>query len=126
MSMLSIHSAAAEGVALASGSAPDIPWLRIALVLIFCLLLAMLAIGFVRLRYGLPFLPDRLAKQALPSGLSTGEQGKIAITQRLPLGQNSQFVVLSRGSTHYVLHVSQQSVTEIDRYDDDAQPDSQP
>ena len=104
---------------LASGSSPDIPWVRILFVLVLCLALAVATIGFVRLRYGMPFLPDRLAaKIALPNR-PVKAKGDLAIVERLSSGPASQFVVLQRGTRKYLLHISQQGVTEIDRFDDE-------
>ncbi len=112
------HAASANLAPLAQGSSPDIPWLRIVLVFILCVGLAVAAIGFVRLRHGLPFLPDRLGNSP-PRVSSSGDmEDHLAVSQRLSAGPSSQFVILARGKQRYLLYVSPQGVTEIDRYED--------
>lgn len=101
---------------IAQGGAPDIPWLRIVFVLILCIGLAIAAIGFVRLRHGMPFLPDRIAGPIKAKRSERGDTQELAIVERLSAGPATQFVVLARGKQRYLLHVSQQAVTEIDRF----------
>ncbi|WP_298303597.1 hypothetical protein [uncultured Erythrobacter sp.] len=99
------------------GSAPDIPWIRIALVMILCIFLAFAAVGFLRIRYGLPFLPDRLTNPITSAGIVPDPaQEKLAIINRLATGPSSQIIVLARDEQRYLLHISQSGATVIDRY----------
>lgn len=43
--------------AVVSGGSIDVPWVRIVIVFMLCVGLAFAAVGFVRLRYGMPFIP---------------------------------------------------------------------
>lgn len=105
-------------------SAPDIPWLRITLVLILCIALAFAAVGFLRIRYGMPFLPERLANPIKAQTVSSDKEDRLAIVERLPAGQSSQFVVLGRGKQRYLLHISQQGATVIDQFAEPAEEES--
>ena len=107
--------------ALAQGTTPDIPWVRIALVMVLCVFLAFAAVGFLRIRYGLPFLPDRFTNPITSAGIVTeAPKEKLAIVDRLAAGPSSQFMVLARGEKRYLLHVSQGGATIVDQYSDDA------
>ncbi len=109
----------AQPAILATGSGPDIPWVRILIALFLCILMAFFAVGLLRLRHGLPFLPGRLV---LPKRLKNSDARRIAaleIVERLSVGPASQFVILKRGSQNYLLHLTQQGATEIDRFSDE-------
>lgn len=102
---------------LGQGSAPDIPWVRITLVMFLCIGLAFVAVGFLRIRYGLPFLPDRITNPITSAGLaSDAPTEKLEIKDRLAAGPSSQFVVLGRGKKRYLIHIAQQGATVIDQY----------
>ena len=106
-------------------SSPDIPWLRIGLVLVLCIVLAFAAVGFLRLRYGMPFLPERFVspiRATLPEGES---KDRLAIIERLPAGPSSQFVILSRGEQRYLIHISQQGAALIDQFKDETAQESE-
>ncbi|MEM1051667.1 MAG: hypothetical protein AAGI28_06175 [Pseudomonadota bacterium] len=104
---------------LAQGVAPDIPWVRIVLVMILCVLLAFVAVGFLRIRYGLPFLPDRITNPITSAALVSDTSGeKLTIVDRLTAGPSSQFIVLGRGKKRYLIHVAQNGATVIDHYSD--------
>lgn len=125
--MLMKGLAAAVGTSattLAQGGSLEIPWLRIGLVLVLCIALAIAAIGFVRLRYGMPFLPERLGNPVRLQTPAPGEEERLKILERLSAGPTSQFIILARGKQRYLLHVSQQGVTEIDRFGEDDSEDS--
>ena len=112
---------------LAQGSTPDIPWVRIVLVMILCVFLAFAAVGFLRIRYGLPFLPDRLTNPITSTRIVTeAPNEKLAIVDRLAAGPSSQFMVLARGETRYLLHVSQGGATLVDQYSDAGGVQDQP
>lgn len=112
---------------LAQGAAPDIPWVRIALVMILCVALAFAAVGFLRIRYGLPFLPDRITNPITSAGIVTQTPGeKLAIVDRVAAGPSSQFIVLGRGEQRYLLHVSQAGATVVDRYENAASGEAAP
>ena len=104
---------------LAQGAAPDVPWMRIVLVLVLCLGLATATIGFVRLRHGMPFLPDRLTNPIAQRNASRISTRQLEIVERLPAGPTSQFVLLARGKQRYLLHLSQNGATEIDRFSEE-------
>ncbi len=98
----------------------DIPWARIAFVFILCVCLSFAAVGFLRLRYGLPFLPGRLVNPIRASAEMFGSEKKeLAIVERLPTGPSSQFLLLSRGKQRYLLHISPQGATLLDRFADE-------
>jgi hypothetical protein len=102
---------------LAQGSAPDIPWVRIILVMILCVGLAFVAVGFLRIRYGLPFLPDRITNPITNAGvLPDTPEEKLVILDRLAAGPSSQFMVLGRGEKRYLVHLAQGGATVIDQY----------
>lgn len=123
MQISSIIAIANHGaVDLAQGGSPDIPWVRILVVLLLCIALAVAAVGFVRLRHGMAFLPERFVNPLRKSTAEPGEKRRLVISERISAGPTSQFVILGRGTQKYLLHVSQQSVTEIDRFTDD-EPD---
>lgn len=106
---------------LAQGSAPDIPWVRIIFVMILCVVLAFVAVGFLRIRYGLPFLPDRVTNPITSAGIVTNApKEKLAIIDRLAAGPSSQFIVLGRGEKRYLLHIAQNGATVVDQYTQDA------
>lgn len=105
------------GPALAQGVAPDIPWVRIAVVLVLCIALAVAAIGFVRLRLGMPFLPTTWLLPFKPRLDQTVKEKRLHIVERLGVSPTSQFVVLARGKQRYLLLLTQQGATEIDRYE---------
>lgn len=109
------HSA----VDLAQGGSPDIPWVRILVVLLLCIALAVAAVGFVRLRHGMAFLPERFINPMRSPAAELSEKKRLVISERISAGPTSQFVILTRGTQKYLLHVSQQGVTEIDRFTDD-------
>ena len=99
---------------------PDIPWLRITLVLVLCVFLAFAAVGFLRIRYGMPFLPERFGNPIKASIAPTADKERLSIVERLPAGPSSQFVVLARGEHRYLIHVSQQGAQLIDQFAEDA------
>jgi hypothetical protein len=100
---------------------------RIALVMILCVFLAFAAVGFLRIRYGLPFLPDRFTNPITSAGLVTqGSDEKLAIVDRVAAGPSSQFIVLGRGEQRYLLHVSQAGATVVDQYRDGAGVETAP
>ncbi|MEP0391760.1 MAG: hypothetical protein ABJ205_15515 [Erythrobacter sp.] len=102
---------------LSQGSAPDIPWVRITLVMLLCIGLAFVAVGFLRIRYGLPFLPDRITNPITSRGLPSDTQAeKLEIKDRLAAGPSSQFLVLGRGERRYLIHIAQHGATVIDQY----------
>lgn len=107
---------------LSQGNAPDIPWLRITLVMFLCVGLAFVAVGFLRIRYGLPFLPDRITNPITSAGLpSEAPRDKLEIKDRLATGPSSQFLVLGCGDHRYLLHIAQNGATVIDRYSEGTQ-----
>ncbi len=110
------HAANTNLGTLAQGDAPDIPWVRIVLMFALCIGLAIAAIGFVRLRHGLPFLPNRLGASSRQFPSANNQEDGLAVAQRLSAGPSGQFIILARGNQRYLLHVSPQGVTEIDRY----------
>ena len=103
--------------ALTQGSAPDIPWVRIILVMLLCVCLAFIAVGFLRIRYGLPFLPDRITNPIASAGLTTqAPSEKLEIKERLVAGPSSQFLVLGRGENRYLIHIAPHGATVIEQY----------
>ena len=112
------HAANTNLGTLVQGDGPDIPWVRIVLMFALCIGLAIAAIGFVRLRHGLPFLPDRPGGSSRQSPSPKDQNDGLTVAQRLSAGPSSQFIILARGNQRYLLHVSPQGVTEIDRYQD--------
>lgn len=117
-----LAAAAAETAHFAGGSDPDIPWVRIILAFLFCIALAIAAIGFIRVRNGMPLMPDRLGSSIAGVGDGTSAPSdRLQITQRLTLSPNSQVIVLKRGEQNYLLHVGANGATEIDRFNDEAE-----
>ncbi len=114
--LIDLDLAPASTFAIAQGAAPDIPWLRILGAFAFCITLAVAAIVFLRWRQGLPVMPNGTLSRTGTGSRSVAAHDQLAIIQRLGLGPGSQFIVLERGEQCYLLHVSQQGVTEIDRY----------
>jgi len=103
---------------IAQGGAPDIPWLRMVLALALCLGLAMAAIGFARLRLGMPFLPEKMSPVTGAKVTAGYTPAQLAIVERLNSGTSGQFVILSRGAQQYLLHISQQGhVTKLDDFE---------
>ncbi|MEM1052712.1 MAG: hypothetical protein AAGI28_11520 [Pseudomonadota bacterium] len=99
---------------------PDVPWMRIALVFILCVCFTFAAVGFLRIRYGMPFLPARFVNPIRASAeMFVPEEKRLAIVERLPAGPSSQFLVLSHGKQRYLLHISQQGATVLDRFADE-------
>lgn len=122
--MLGTLTAASETIApYATGSGPEIPWVRLILAFLFCALLAGVAIWALKARYGTPLLPENW--RTLVAGGAANEvqaDDRVRIAQRLAVAPGSQIIVLKRGKQNYLLHLTSSSATEIDRYLD--QPDS--
>lgn len=121
MSVLTLLAAtAADAAPLATGTSPSIPWGRILLAFVFCMVLAIAAIGFLRVRNGMPLLPDGMKERLGQTATDTaGPTDRIQITQRLSVTPASQLVVVKRGKQNYLLHLTNQGATEIDRFHDD-------
>ena len=121
MTSIVLLAAAAENAPIVYADGPNIPWLRIVLVFVLCIALAVGAIGFLRVRNGLPLLPDELRMRVVQSGerSATISDERIQIVQRLSVTPSSQLVVLKRGRQNYLLHLTHTGATEIDRYSDD-------
>lgn len=119
--LLTLAAGAPARGALAYGADPAIPWGRIVLAFLLCLALALGAIAVIRARHGLAVVPPELARR-LSHGTAApvAEAERIAIVQRLAVTPTSQLVVLRRGSRSYLLHLTAQGATEIDRFDDSA------
>lgn len=115
---------AADAAPLATGSAPSIPWIRLILAFLFCIVIAVLAVAFIRKRNGLPLLPEHLQAR-LNQGATdqSSQQDRIQITQRLSVTPTSQLVVLRRGEQNYLLHLTNTGATEIDRFRDGEEAD---
>lgn len=109
------YSIAGANVSLAN----EIPWLRIALVFCLCVLLAVTAVGFLRLRHGMSFLPERLINPFKIARNFDHPHDQLAIVDRLTVGPASQFVVLARGDERYLIHISQHGATVIDQFQAD-------
>ena len=116
-------AAGAEPIAYADG--PGIPWLRIVLAFALCIALAIGAIGFIRVKNGMPLIPDEMRSRTGASGevASPGNDERIRIAQRLSVTPQSQLVVVTRGRQNYLLHLTNNGATEIDRFHDD-RPDT--
>ncbi|GAA4044792.1 hypothetical protein [Parerythrobacter jejuensis] len=121
MSTLSLLAAvAADTAPLATGTGPSIPWGRIILAFVFCILLAVAAIGFIRVKNGMSLIPDTMAARMSASGEVTAPPaGKMQIVQRLSVTPASQLVIVRRGTQNYMLHLTNHGATEIDRFGDD-------
>ena len=104
----------------------DIPWLRIILALLFCLFLAVGAIGFVRARNGQPVLPEEWAPRLhfREQGATDSSAQRLHIAQRLSMTPTSQIVLLKRGTVTYLLHLTPTSATQIDRFEDEPDIDT--
>lgn len=111
---------AAPMTGLASGTDPAVPVGRIVLAFMFCIVLAIAAIGFIRVRNGMPLLPNGI-RWRIGKTLSYAAPSpeKLQIVQRLSVTPNSQLVVLKRGRQNYLLHLTNHGATEIDRFADD-------
>lgn len=115
---------AARAAPLASGTAPSIPWARIVLAFLFCILVALAAIAFIRKRNGMPVLPaDLVHRLGQGQVVAPAAAGRLQIVQRLGVTPTSQLVVLKRGRQNYLLHLTNTGATEIDRYLDDNEAD---
>ena len=89
--------------------------------MILCVGLAFIAVGFLRIRYGLPFLPDRLINPITTTSIVTdAPQEKLAILDRLAAGPSSHFIVLGRGEKRYLVHIAQGGATVIDQFSEEA------
>lgn len=114
--------AAARAAPLASGTAPSIPWGRLVLAFVFCILVALAAIAFIRKRNGMPVLPEDVIQRFGQGQISApAASGRVQIVQRLGVTPTSQLVVLKRGRQNYLLHLTNSGATEIDRYLDDGE-----
>lgn len=122
--LMHLSAAAAEAAPLATGTGPDIPWGRVLLAFLFCVALAIAAIGFLRVRNGMPLLPEGLMRGG--GSTSDGFPGKASermqIVQRLSITPTSQIIMLKRGKQNYILHVGNQGATEIDRFSEGQEP----
>lgn len=124
--LVHLTAAAADSAPLATGTAPYIPWARIILALLFCIALAVGAIGFIRVKNGMSLVPDgiaaRLHKQGEAPPLASD---KMQVTQRLSVTPSSQLVIVKRGKQNYMLHLTNQGATEIDRFRDEEEEAAQ-
>ncbi len=122
MALIDLLAATGDAAPLAYGSAPGIPWVRIVLSFFFCIALAVATIAFIRARNGLPILPDRMRHR--PGHTRDGSGGNIdtiQIVERLNVTPTSQIVLLGKGSQRYLLHLSDQGATVIDRFADQSE-----
>lgn len=123
--MLFLLSAAGSGnPAIAYGSGPDIPWLRIILALGLCLALAAAAIWSLRVRHGLTAAPDWMRQfGATDKGaqLAPGEQ--LQLVQRLVVSPGHQLVLVRLGARRYLLHLTASGATQIDCIADGVRPE---
>lgn len=107
---------ASDALELSQAAASNIPWFQLGAAFALCAALAVAAIFSIRLRQGLPLLPNGSLTSIGSSFRRTSVEDQVAIVQRLGLGPSNEFVILERGDQRYLLHVSQQGATEIDRY----------
>lgn len=113
-------AASAQNAPMAYAETPGIPWIRITLAFAFCIFLAIAAIGFIRIRNGLTFVPDEWRARLQGNGKEERPLNRewINVVQRVNLMPGSQLVVVQCGQLHYLLHITGSAVTVIDRFED--------
>lgn len=122
-----LAASAGEAAPIAYGTDPSIPWGRLILAFAFSIAVAIAAIAFIRMRNGLPVIPDQFRKPWHTAGTGKPvERGeRMAIVERLTVTPTSQIVVLRRGRQNYLLHLSANGATEIDRFETEMSPEEE-
>ena len=118
MSVTTLFATVVSSAGYATGGELEVPLGRIAIALLFCLALAILAIGLIRRRNGLSQAPGLLAERlGLQAGTSGGHE-KLRIVQRLPVMPSGQIVQLEYAGRSYLLYLTSHGATIIDSKDE--------
>lgn len=110
MSFVTILSAATQ----LGGQAAEvpIPWVRIVLAFLFCILVAVGAIATLRIRQGRLALPNW--RRQLTAGLSLKSRSRLTILDRIMVAPGHQVVLFQCDAKSYLLHLGPQGAKVID------------